>query len=166
MFHEPRFWTGLAFVIFFAIFGRTLWSAMTKTLDARAQRVRTDLDEASRLRREAEQMLEHATREREKTLEDVKELMARSEAEASALAERARLEAQAANERYEAQTRDRIEAAEQAALRTVRERATAIAIAAARDVVAAHLANHPDVAAKIIDDHLATLSSSLHQAAA
>ena len=50
-FAEPRNWVIIAFVLFFVLFGRKLWSALAKMLDDRAAKVRTELDEAARLRR-------------------------------------------------------------------------------------------------------------------
>jgi len=61
---EPRNWVALAFVIFFVLFGKKLWSALAAMLDDRAAKVRTELDEAARLRREAEAMLRDAEKRR------------------------------------------------------------------------------------------------------
>ena len=35
LFEDPRTWVAIAFVIFFVLFGRKLWAALTKMLDAR-----------------------------------------------------------------------------------------------------------------------------------
>jgi len=166
MFQEPRFWTALAFALFFVIFGRKLWAVITSHLDARAEGVRRDLDEAARLRREAEQMLEDAPREHEKTLGETQAMLARSDMEAAALPERERHEAEAAAGRYEKMAHDRIEAAERAAIREVQERATAIAISAARDVVASRLSESPDVAAQLIEQSIQNLPEALRRSAA
>lgn len=166
MFHDPRFWTALAFVLFFVIFGRKLWIAVTGHLDARADSVRHDLDEAARLRREAEQMLEDATREREKTLAETQAMLARSEAEAAGLAERARQDAEAAAARYEKMAQDRIHAAERSAIREIQDRAAQIAVAAARDVVSIRLTESPDIAATLIDKGIDSLPEALRRSAA
>ena len=39
-FGNPRTWIGLAFFIFYAIFGRKLWAAITGLLDKRAASIR------------------------------------------------------------------------------------------------------------------------------
>ena len=53
-FADPRNWVVLAFILFFVLFGKKLWGALAGMLDARADSVKTELEEASRLRREAE----------------------------------------------------------------------------------------------------------------
>ncbi|EHH67785.1 F0F1 ATP synthase subunit B family protein [Gluconobacter morbifer] len=166
MFHEPRFWTALAFILFFVIFGRKIWPALTGYLDARADDVRRDLDEAARLRREAEQMLEDATREREKTLAETQAMIANSEAEAAALAERARRESEEAAARYEKMARDRIDAAQRAAIREIQECALQIAVSATREVVASQLSEKPEVASSLVEKSIASLPDALRRSAA
>ncbi|MBV9539452.1 MAG: F0F1 ATP synthase subunit B, partial [Acidisphaera sp.] len=51
LFGNPRTWVAIAFVLFFVIFGRRIWSPLAKILDDRGASVRAELDEASRLRR-------------------------------------------------------------------------------------------------------------------
>ncbi|HET8995993.1 MAG TPA: ATP synthase F0 subunit B, partial [Acetobacteraceae bacterium] len=46
---EGRSWVAIAFVIFFLVFGKKLWGALAQMLDDRAEKVRAELDEASRL---------------------------------------------------------------------------------------------------------------------
>ncbi len=88
MFHDQRFYVAISFILFFLFFGRKLWAAIAAVLDARADQVRSNLDEASRLRREAEKMLEDATREREQALAESRALIERSRAEAASIAEK------------------------------------------------------------------------------
>ena len=60
-FAEPRSWVAVAFVIFFAIFGGKIWKALAAMLDKHTATIRADLEEASRLRVDAEKMLADAT---------------------------------------------------------------------------------------------------------
>lgn len=166
MFHEPRFWESLAFVLFFVIFGRKIWRVITSKLDERANQVRGHLDEATRLRREAEQMLEDANREREHALEEAQQLIAASKVEAASLKERAAREANETVARHEKQARERIEIAEQTALRDIRGEATRITMAATRDVIAEKLKQDPDLARLLLDGGLNDLSRALHRDAA
>ncbi len=59
-FAEPRNWVVLAFFLFFILFGKKLWGALAGMLDARAASVRAELDEAARLKNEAQAMLKEA----------------------------------------------------------------------------------------------------------
>lgn len=130
MFHDQRFYVALSFVLFFVFFGRRLWRVMADKLDQRAEDIRKDLDEASHLRREAEKMLEDATREREQALTESRALIQRSRLEADAIAERARQEAEAVAKRREQMALDRIASSEKAAIAFLRERAASAAVAA------------------------------------
>ena len=61
-FAEPRNWVVLAFILFFVLFGRILWRALSGMLDNRAKMVKAELEESARLRREAEAMLQPSVR--------------------------------------------------------------------------------------------------------
>ena len=55
MLQDPKFWVAASFVIFVLLVGKTAWSRATSMLDARGDRIRAELEEASRLRAEAAQ---------------------------------------------------------------------------------------------------------------
>lgn len=167
MFHEPRFWTALAFILFFVFFGRKLWVTVTSRLDERANEVRKNLDEASRLRREAEQMLEDATRDRENALTEAQKLIEASELQAVSLKERAERESEELIARHEKAAKERIQAAENIALRDIRDKASEIAFKAARNAITEILERDPALAEKLLDKSLSTLSEAVkhHEAA-
>ncbi len=83
-FTEPRNWVVIAFILFFAIFGHKLWSALAAMLDDRGAKVRAELDEAARLRAEAEGMLRDAETRRAEALRDAQALIAGAQVEALA----------------------------------------------------------------------------------
>ena len=85
-FAEPRNWVIIAFVLFFAIFGRKLWSALAAILDDRAAKVRAELEEAARLRLEAEAMLRDAESHRAEALRDAQALIEGAKAAAARVA--------------------------------------------------------------------------------
>lgn len=136
LFGDPRTWVGVAFVIFFVIFGRKMWLVLTGILDNRAVTIRAELDEAARLRREAEAMLADATRQREDALRDAETMLARAHEEAARVAEAARSEAATSATRRERMAMERIGAAEKAAVTDVRLAAAEIAARAAQEVIA------------------------------
>lgn len=163
---EPRFWVTLSFILFFVIFGPKIWRALGKVLDARADGIRANLDEATRLRREAEQMLEDATREREQAKVDAQKTIAASEAEAAALKENAAREAEEMARLHEQLAQERIQAAEQTALREIRESAMAVALQASQEVVARRLAEDEALADLLIEQSLKALPGALRNEAA
>ncbi|MBE7620676.1 F0F1 ATP synthase subunit B [Gluconacetobacter entanii] len=164
MLHEPRFWSAVAFFLFFILFGAKLWRPLSAALDARAQKIRADLDEAARLRREAEQMLEDATREREAALAEAREMVEHSLQEAARIAAQARQDADDIARRREQMARDRIAAAERGAIREVREAAIDIAMQATQETLAGSLTADGDKT--LIDNAISGLPSALSRRAA
>jgi F-type H+-transporting ATPase subunit b len=158
-FGEPRNWVVFAFILFFVLFGKTLWKALAGMLDARAVSVKAELEEASRLRREAESMLRSAEQQRIDALADAKALIEGARTEANRLAAAAAAEAEASARRREQMAIDRIAAAEKTAVDDVRLTAVDIATSAARQVLAEGLTADAD--ALLIDYAIAQLPAAL-----
>ncbi len=163
-FGEPRSWVAIAFVIFFAIFGSKLWKVLAAMLDGHAARIRAELDEASRLRIEAEAMLKDAQARRESALTEARVMLESAHSEATRVAEQARVDSEAAGHRRERMAMERIAAAEKAAVTDVRLAAADIASRAAQDVIAATLSAEGD--APLIDRAIAGLPAALVRRAA
>jgi F-type H+-transporting ATPase subunit b len=156
---EPKHWVVLAFIAFFLLFGKKLWGALAGMLDARAVKIRAEIEEASQLRREADAMLKDAEKARDEALLEAKALIAGAQAEADRLAAAAAAEAEASAKRREKMAIDRIAAAEKAAVDEVRIAASEIATAAARQVLKEGLT--PDADAVLIDQAIAQLPNAL-----
>jgi F-type H+-transporting ATPase subunit b len=158
-FAEPRNWVTIAFVLFFVLFGRKLWAALAGMLDARTEKVKAELEEAARLRREAEAMLRDAEQQRANALSEAKAMIEGAKVEAARVATELTAEAEASTKRREQAAIDRIASAEKAALDEVRLTAVAVATAAARQVIAEGLT--PEADAKLIDNAIAQLPKAL-----
>jgi F-type H+-transporting ATPase subunit b len=158
-FAEPRNWVVLAFVVFFALFGKKLWEVVRGLLDSRAAMVRAELDEAARLRKEAEAMLADAKQRREAAVADAKRLLEGAKAEAERLTEAAAADAEASAKRREQMALDRIAAAEKAAVDDVRLAAADIATAASVRVLRDGLTPAADAA--LIDHAISGLPAAL-----
>jgi F-type H+-transporting ATPase subunit b len=158
-FAEPRNWVVLAFLLFFILFGRKLWGVLAGILDARATAVKAELDEAARLRREAEAMLRDAEKQRIDAVAEAKALVEGARAEAARLAAAAAAEAEASAKRRERMAVDRIAAAEKAAVDDVRLAAADIATTAAKLVLAEGLTAEADGA--LIDQAITGLPAAL-----
>ncbi len=159
---KPAFWVALAFIIFVLVFGRRLWAALRGMLDNRTETIRRELEEASRLRREAEVMLHEAAERRATALAEAEAMLAQAREEASRLAESLGRDAAAGARRRERMAHERIAAAEKAALDEVRIAAADLAAAAAQRVIAETLA--PESADRLIDHAIAGLPAALRAA--
>ncbi len=161
---EPRTWVIVAFIIFFVLFGRKLWMPMGAMLDSRATAVRAELEEAARLRREAEAMLRDAQVRRDASLQEATALIEGARAEAQRVTQAAAAEAEQAARRREQMALDRIAAAEKAAVTEVRVAATEIAASAAELVIRGTLGADADAA--LVDHAIAGLPAALSRKAA
>lgn len=162
MLMNPEFWVLVAFLIFFGLFGKTLWRAIAAMLDSRAAAIRLELDEAAKLRAEAERMLQEAQAARAAALEEARAVVLAARAEAQRLSEAAHAEAEASAKRRERMALDRIAAAEKAAITEMQQTAADIAVHAARAVIAETLSADEDAALQ--DRAIANLPRALRAA--
>lgn len=158
-FASPHTWVLISFILFFVLFGRKIWGALSGMLDERAATVKAELEEAAKLRQEAEAMLRDAERRRAEAVDDAKAMIDGAQAEARRVAEATAAEAEASAKRREQMALDRIAAAEKAAVDEVRQTAAEIATAAARQVIAEGLS--PEAGRRLIDQAIAQLPTQL-----
>lgn len=134
--HEAEFWVLVAAVIFVAAVFRPARRALVGGLDARAARISAELDEARRLREEAERLVaEYRAKEREAAAE-AEAIVAHARQEAERIAAQGARDLEQAMKRRQQLAEERIAQAEAKALAEVRAAAIDVAIAAARDVIA------------------------------
>lgn len=129
-------------------------------LDKRAVQIKAELDEARALREEAKAVLASYDRKKKEMQAQSDRIVATARDEAMAAAAQAREDLKLAIARRLAAAEDRIASAEAAAVRDVRERAVAIAVAAAGEVLA-HQMTAEGVAASI-DDALVQVAAKFH----
>lgn len=137
MFADPKFWVAASFILFVVLVGKMGWTKITEMLDARSARIREELDEAKRLRAEAQAMMTRAEAERTTAIAEAAALVERAKQEAERLAAAMAAEAEAAARRRERMAMDRIAAAEAGAIAEVRNAAADLAAVAVREVIAA-----------------------------
>jgi F-type H+-transporting ATPase subunit b len=159
LFAEPRNWVALSFVLFFVLVGRTLWGVITGLLDRRIAEVGRELEEARRLRQEAEAMLADAHARRQAALTDAQALLVGAKSEAERVAREGAADAVAAAKRRERVALARISAAEKAAVHEVRMTAADVAAAAAEAVIREGLNSDADAA--LIDRAIGNVPGAL-----
>src|SRR6201989_1476347 len=136
MFAEPEFWVAVGFVILLGIFvyvgvHRTVLTA----LDHRAERIKTELDDARRLKEEAAKLLtqykaRHATAERE-----AQDIVTAAKAEAERIAAEAKTKMEDFVARRTKTAESKIALAEAQAIADVRSAAANAAVAAASTIL-------------------------------
>ena len=137
--HEAEFWVLVAAVIFVIVVFKPISRALTGGLDARAARIRGELDEARRLREEAERLVADYKARQQAAGAEAAEIVAHAKAEAERIAAQSARDLELALERRQRMAEDRIAQAEAKALGEVRAVAIDVAIAAAREVITAQI---------------------------
>lgn len=154
-------WVSAAMLI---LLGIIIWKKVPQTiaraLDARIARVRADLEEARRLRAEAEALLADYQRKQADAARDADAILANARSEAEALVADAGRQAEALIARRTRMAEDKIAAAERAAAEELRARTAALATEAARRLIAEQ--TDPATQAKLADQAIAEIDGRLH----
>lgn len=129
-------------------------------LDARANRIRAQLDEARAAKEEAQTLLASFERKQADVQRDADEIVKRAKAEAVAASEQAQADLQASIARKLRAAEERIAQAEASATREVRNAAAAAATVAAREAIGGGLS--PERADSMLDEGIATIGSRLN----
>jgi len=134
---DATFWAFVALIIFLGIaFYMKVPGMIGKSLDERANRIRNELEEARRLREEAQQLLAEFQRKRKEAEQEAGDIVAAAKREASQLLEEAHKKTEDYVVRRTALAEQKIAQAERDAVSEVRSSAVDIAIEAARSVLA------------------------------
>jgi F-type H+-transporting ATPase subunit b len=159
-FAAPEFWVLVAFVILVGGAFRPTFRIVTAALDDRADRIQRQIDEATRLREEAQDLLASYQRKQADAEKEAEEMLARAREEAERLRERGAAELERALERRRQQAEDRISQAEAKAVDEVRRLAADIALEATRAVLVERTTGAK--ADALIDDAIKDLPDKMH----
>jgi F-type H+-transporting ATPase subunit b len=137
---EEDFWEGLGLVIVLAFF---VWwrvpAFLAAALDRRAEAIAKELEQASQIRREAEQVLIEYRQKATAAKSEAEHILRETKEEAERYATEARAQLQAQMERRARMAEQQIAQAEARAVAEIREAAANAAAAAAEKLIAAHL---------------------------
>jgi F-type H+-transporting ATPase subunit b len=157
---DQTFWVALAFVMFIAVVYKPVSRKMAAALDARAEKIKQELDEAVRLREEAQALLAGYERRQNEVLKEAEDILGHAREEAERQTRQAGEALEVFIRRREAQAVDRIARAEEEATADVRNAAVELAMATTRKLIISELKE--DRAQALIDDAIAELGDKLH----
>jgi F-type H+-transporting ATPase subunit b len=135
MFSTPEFWVLAAFVVFIVLVGKKLNDLIGGALDDRAAKIRAQLEEASKLREDAEAALRQYQAKQRDALKEAEGIVQMARTEAQALEGELKIQLEQRLKRREAQALDKIAQAEAQATAEVRDAAIELALAATRRVL-------------------------------
>ncbi len=137
---DPEFWVAIGTAIFLGILVWKRVPQMTaNSLDARAAAIAREIEEAQRLRSEAEALLAQYKQKQAAAETETQAILAEAKAEAGRFAAEARVATAAQIARRAKQAEDKIAQAEAHALADIRAAAANAAIGAAEKLIAARL---------------------------
>jgi F-type H+-transporting ATPase subunit b len=135
--YEAEFWVAVAFVLFFALLWRLgAHQSIASALDARTDRIRTELDEARRLREEAEQVLAEYRKKHQEAEREAEAIITHAREEAAELTAEAEKRMEEFVARRTKMADMKIAQAEAQALADVRAAAADTAVKAAERILA------------------------------
>lgn len=158
---NPEFWVALAFVCFCGLMVYYGVPALIGgALDKRADRIRNELDEARRLRAEAQELLADYQRKARAAEDEAKAIVEQAKRESEAIAAETRASLKDQLERRTKLAEDKIARAEAQAIAEVRAAAVEKATAVAEKVLSAQLTG--DRARTLVDQSIKDLKSRLN----
>lgn len=163
--HEPfyltgEFWVFIGFLLFVLLVGRTAYRVVVAALDDRAQRIKDQVEEATRLAEEAQQLLATYERKQRDAAAEAETVVEMARREADRLSDQAEKDLERSLTRREALAFERIAQAEAAAVAEVRAKATEIALEATRRLLVERMSG--DRAGTLIDEAIKELPKRLN----
>jgi F-type H+-transporting ATPase subunit b len=161
MLQMAEFWVGVAFLAFVLILIYYRVPALiAKSLDDRAAAIRKELDEARRLREEAQALLADYQKKHRNAGQEAEAIVEHARREAEAFAAETRKALADTVDRRRKQAEEKIARAEAQAVDDVRAAAVDVAIAAAEKILREKTAGAGGAA--LIDDSIRTLKTRLN----
>lgn len=156
----PEFWVAVAFVIVVAAIVRPFLRFVTAALDRRSEAIRHRIDEAQKLREEAQDLLASFQRKQREAVREAEEIVEDARKETQRLSEQASADLEKSIARRESLAIERIKQAELKALHEVQNEAADIVLEATRRLLAETVTG--DKAAALIDGAIEELPKQLH----
>ncbi len=160
MIDDPAFWVALAFIVLIILVGKKIFLMAGSALDERSDAIRTRLDEAAKLREEAQELLAVTKRKQQEAEGEAKLFLERAKEEAERVRERLTVEMERSLKRRQQLAEDRIAQAEASALDEVRDMAAEIALKASEKILQETLT--APKANKLIDEAIKELPEKFH----
>ena len=128
-------WVALGFTIFVILVWKKAGATLREMLDARSDKIRTELGEAEALRKEAKAQLDSFKDLKKEAEEEAKNIIANANLAAKRIRENAAAKAEENIARREAQAAEKIKASEAAMVGEIKAKTAHLAAQAARQII-------------------------------
>ncbi len=160
MFSDPSFWVGLAFVLVVGYLARPIARSVSASLDGRADKIRTQIEDARKLREEAQALLAEYQRKQRDALSEAESIVAQAKEEANRMKVQAEKDLEHSIARRQSQALERIAQSEAQAIASVRNTAVDVAVAAAEKLITDQM--NGDRQAALVDQSIKDLPGRLN----
>lgn len=157
---SPTFWVGVGFIVFVALVSRIVYRVVTVALDDRADKIKNQIDEATRLAEEARELLASYERKQREAAEEAESIVDHARHEAARLGENAAQDLERSLARRRQLALDRIAQAEAQAIADVRNHAIDVAMDATQRLLSQKVKGKS--ADDLIDAAIKDLPKNLH----
>jgi F-type H+-transporting ATPase subunit b len=157
---NPHLWVNIGLLVFIVLAGPKLWKALTSMLDQRSLRIKNSLDEAQKLRDEAQALLNEYQRRQKAAAKEAEGIIAAAKELAEHQTRDAMVTLEASMARREKLALEKIAQAEAHATAEVRREAVEVATAATRKLLAQVLTDARSTA--LVDQSIKELDRKLH----
>lgn len=154
--HDSHFWVLLATIIFVVVAYTKGKEPILSMLDLRSAKIKADLEEAARLRLEAEQLLAQMQQQHRDAIQTSQKIIDTAKETAARMTSEADAKNKDSLERRESQLMDRIARAEAAAVQELREQAADLAAKAAEILVQESMSKRGP---KLVDEAIASITA-------
>ena len=159
-YESTSFLVAAAFVLFFVIFGKKIGGVVSTGLDDRAQKISDEIEQATRLREEAQELLASFEKKQHEALKEAESIVAGAKDEAERLAVEAAAQLESSLKRAEQMAKDRISQAEAQAIAEVKAQAVDLAMDAAKRILSSDVTGKK--ADALLDAAIQDLDGKLH----
>lgn len=136
---DEKFWVLVSFVVFMMLIWRPIGRFLATALDKRSNQIREELDNAVKLREEAQALLASFQRKQRDALKEAEDIVNRAKSESEQMLQEAEKQLeQTLNGRIQ-QAMEKITQAEKAVVEEVKAHAVDIAVSASQSLIKQHL---------------------------
>lgn len=158
--HDTHIWVTISFVLFAAFAFKLGRKSVLGGLDARINDVKSEIDNAERLRVEAQELLAQYQRKQRDAEKEADEIVKRAKEQAKLLRKTAETDLSELMERREVQLTERLHRLEESAIAEIQNHAADLAVAATTEMIVQTLDEKTNAA--LNEDSIKSLSKNLN----
>lgn len=157
---DSSFWVGVSFVLFLIVAYKLGAKVIVGGLDNKIQEIKDEIDNAERLRVEAQELLAQYQRKQRDAEKEAEEIVASAQKQAKEMQKSMQLELDELMARRETQLSDRLKRLEDSAISKIKNEAATVAMAATTEMIIQ--AMDAKTQKTMLDDSIKTVSNKLN----